>query len=426
MGALHEIDPAVVDHRCADARASGSRASLVDPRACAGDRRHRHDRASGHEHGARGDEEPGRTTISSSRSISIRSSWCWRAVSAIARCVAACAIWRARRRSPTSCGVSSGRDPRMIEISKLIASVAATRTPVLVRGETGTGKEVVARAHSLQLAAAEEPFVAVNCTAVPEPLLESELFGHLRGAFTGASSDRKGRFELAGAGRSFSTRSATSAKPSRRSCSACCRTASSIRSAPSGRGALTARVIAATHRPLEQLVREGRVSRGPLLPAPRRRDRRSRRFVSAAATSGCSPRSCSHAQRHALHKPGAFIPEDVMRMLEAYDWPGNVRELENALTRALVLARTPALSREHFALDARERLTAPVSDDVRMTSRSPGSYARTWSACWRRRAATRRRRRAFSRISRQRLDRILNRDDDENNGANRTDERGET
>lgn len=74
----------------------------------------------------------------------------------------------------------------------MIASVAATRTPVMVRGETGTGKEVVARAIYYHSSRADEPFIAVNCTAVPEPLFESELFGHVRGSFTGAMSDRKG------------------------------------------------------------------------------------------------------------------------------------------------------------------------------------------------------------------------------------------
>ena len=150
-----------------------------------------------------------------------------------------------------------GRDPRMIEVSKLIASVASTRTPVLVRGETGTGKEVVARAIDYNSTSAEEPFVAVNCTAVPEPLLESELFGHLRGAFTGASNDRKGRFEVAGAGTVFLDEIGDVSPAFQ---------AKLLRVLQDGEfypvGAersrrTSARVIAATHRPLEQLVRDG-------------------------------------------------------------------------------------------------------------------------------------------------------------------------
>jgi two-component system response regulator AtoC len=124
-----------------------------------------------------------------------------------------------------------------------------------------------------------------------------------------------------------------------------------------------------------------------------------------------------------LHKPGAFIPEDVMRMLEAYDWPGNVRELENALTRALVLARTPALSREHFALDgellAGAKPATLESDDVSLSSIVRAHVERVLASAGGNKTHAAR----LLRISRQRLDRILNRDDEEANGADRTDER---
>jgi two-component system response regulator AtoC len=96
-----------------------------------------------------------------------------------------------------------GRDPRMIKIYKLVGQVAATRTTVLVRGESGTGKELIARAIHYNSAAAAQPFVPVNCTALPTALLESELFGHLRGSFTGAVANRRGRFALAGTGTIF-------------------------------------------------------------------------------------------------------------------------------------------------------------------------------------------------------------------------------
>ncbi|MBI4408067.1 MAG: sigma-54-dependent Fis family transcriptional regulator, partial [Gemmatimonadetes bacterium] len=96
-----------------------------------------------------------------------------------------------------------GRDPRMIEIYKLIGTLATNRMPVLIRGESGTGKELIARAIHYNSERAPEPFVPVNCTALPEPLLESELFGHVRGAFTGAVADRRGHFERAGAGTIF-------------------------------------------------------------------------------------------------------------------------------------------------------------------------------------------------------------------------------
>ena len=96
-----------------------------------------------------------------------------------------------------------GRDPKMIEIYKIVGQVAASRTNVLIRGESGTGKELIARAIHEQSSGASEPFVAVNCSALPPALLESELFGHTRGAFTGAVSARRGRFALAGRGTIF-------------------------------------------------------------------------------------------------------------------------------------------------------------------------------------------------------------------------------
>jgi len=317
-----------------------------------------------------------------------------------------------------------GRDPRMIDVSKLIASVASSRTAVLIRGETGTGKEVVARAIHYNSTAAEEPFVAVNCTAVPEPLLESELFGHVRGAFTGASNDRKGRFEAAGAGTIFLDEIGDVSPAFQ---------AKLLRVLQDGEfypvGAerprrTSARVIAATHRPLEQLVREGTFRedlyfrlRVVEIAIPPLRERRGDIRVLAEKLLARAAEG--------LHKPGAFIPDDVMRMLEAYDWPGNVRELENALTRALVLARTPALSREHFALDGELRSSAkPTNGDAEDVSLS--SIVRLHvervlaSASGNKTHAAR-----LLRISRQRLDRILNRDDDEPAGAERTDERGE-
>jgi DNA-binding NtrC family response regulator len=129
-----------------------------------------------------------------------------------------------------------GRDPHMVEIFKLVGQVAATRTNVVIRGESGTGKELIARAIHDASPFAAEPFVAVDCTALPSTLLESELFGHVRGAFTGATSDRRGRFALAGrgevgspwrgAGPSSWTRSATRHLSFRASCSACCRSTS--------------------------------------------------------------------------------------------------------------------------------------------------------------------------------------------------------
>jgi len=313
-----------------------------------------------------------------------------------------------------------GTDPQMIEISKIIASVAPTRAPVLVRGETGTGKELVARAIHYNSPSADEPFIGVNCTAVPEALFESELFGHLRGSFTGATSDRKGRFELAGAGTIFldeigDVSMACQAK--------LLRVLQEEEIYPVGAERprkVSARVIAATHRPLEQLVREGRMRedlyfrlRVVEIVIPPLRDRPGDIRVLAEKLLARAA--------HVLHRPGAFIPDDVMRVLESYDWPGNVRELENALTRALVLSRTPALSAELFAVDPRSRLAVSPGenlDDLSVSATVHAHVVRVLNAS----GGNKTQAAKLLEISRQRLDRILKREDDES-GANHTAER---
>jgi DNA-binding NtrC family response regulator len=343
----------------------------------------------------------------------------------LARCVRDRALRRKVRRlaseaaEPYELERLIGSDPQMIEISKTIASVAATRTPVLVRGETGTGKEVVARAIHYNSPSVDEPFIAVNCTAVPEALFESELFGHMRGAFTGATGDRKGRFELAGMGTIFLDEIGDVTM-------AC--QAKLLRVLQEGEvypvGAerprrVNGRVIAATHRPLEQLVREGRMRedlyfrlRVVEIVIPPLRDRPGDIRVLAEKLLARAA--------HTLHKPGAFIPEDVMRMLESYDWPGNVRELENALTRALVLARTPALAPELFALDPRSRLAVSTAEgsDLSVSATVHAHVIRVLNAT----GGNKTQAAKLLEISRQRLDRILKREDDET-GANYTAER---
>jgi two-component system response regulator AtoC len=335
----------------------------------------------------------------------------------LARCVRD-RTWRRRARrlaaeaaEPYQLGQLVGRDPRMIEISKLIASVATARTPVLIRGETGTGKEVIAKTIHYNSPEAGEPFVAVNCTAVPEPLLESELFGHVRGAFTGAISDRKGRFELAGDGTIFldeigDVTPAFQAK--------LLRVLQDGEFYPVGAERprrTSARVLAATHRPLEEIVRAGKFRddlyfrlRVVEIVVPPLRERRGDIRVLAGDLLARAARE--------QHKPDAFIPEDVMRLLEAYDWPGNVRELENALTRALVLARTPVLTAEHFVLDAPVPLVRSgdaQSADESLTAAIRGYVEHMLAATGGNKTHAARR----LDISRQRLDRILSRGDDD-------------
>jgi two-component system response regulator AtoC len=244
-----------------------------------------------------------------------------------------------------------GRDPKMIEIYKLIGVLAENQATVLITGETGTGKERIARATHFNSPHAADPFIAVNCTAIAETLLESELFGHAKGAFTGAVESRKGYFELAGEGTIFLDEIGDSGPELQ---AKLLRVLEKQEFYPVGgeRPRHTrARVIASTQDPLEKLVRADRFREDLYfrlkvveIRVPTLTERRgdicllAEHFLSRIAGE--------------LHKEIQGLSDEAMRLLEEYDWPGNVRELENVLTRAVVLARGPVIDRELISLDA--------------------------------------------------------------------------
>lgn len=251
-----------------------------------------------------------------------------------------------------------GRDPRMIEIYKLIGTLADNPAPVLIQGETGTGKELIARAIHFGSGAAGEPFLAVNCTALTETLLESELFGHVRGAFTGATANHKGRFELAGAGTIFLDEIGDTSPPFQ---AKLLRVLEEREFYPVGseRPRRTeARVMAATNKPLADLVREGRF-RDDLffrlkvveITVPPLRDRRDDIPLLAEHLLARISRD--------LHKTVRIISREAMEMLVDYSWPGNARELENTLTRAVVLARGPAVTPDLISLGPMDEAGKP-------------------------------------------------------------------
>jgi two-component system, NtrC family, response regulator AtoC len=257
-----------------------------------------------------------------------------------------------------------GRDPSMIEVYKRVGQVAAGRVNALVLGETGSGKERVARAIHHHSADSAEPFIAVNCTALPEALLESELFGHVKGAFTGAVADRRGRFALAGRGTIFldeigDTSAAFQAK--------LLRVLEDREFYPVGaeRPERTeARVLAATHHDLEARVAAGDFRedlyyrlRVVEIRIPPLRDRLgdlpllARHFVQKIARD--------------LHRPPATLPDETLAVLLRYHWPGNVRELENCLARAAVLASGNVIRPEHLGIggaDESAELTGELPD----------------------------------------------------------------
>jgi DNA-binding NtrC family response regulator len=299
-----------------------------------------------------------------------------------------------------------GHDPAMVEIYKLIGVLAENRATVLIRGETGTGKECIARGIHFNSAQTGDPFVAVNCTALAETLLESELFGHVRGAFTGAIQNRKGYFELAGEGTVFLDEIGDMGPELQ---AKLLRVLEQQEFYPVGaeRPRRTiARVIAATHRALEDLVRQGdfredlyfRLKVVEVLVPPLR-DRK-----------GDIPALVEHLLAKVSaksHKEVAEISREAMESLESYDWPGNVRELENALTRAAVLARGPVIGPEHLTPDPVEIGYAPQMVSEPQDDTLDGVEAAHVQRILDRAGGNKRQAARVLGISRPRLDRII-------------------
>ncbi len=278
-------------------------------------------------------------------------------------------------------GDLAGRDPRMIAVYKLIGQAAMTRATVLIRGESGTGKELVARAIHSNSVAAAEPFVPVNCAALPTPLLESELFGHTRGAFTGAVNARKGRFALAGRGTIFLDEIGDTSADFQ---TKLLRVVQDREFEPLGSEQTqrtTARVIAATHRDLEQMIEDGTFRedlyyrlRVVEIVLPPLRDRRNDIPILAAELI-----------RRGSAAAGTTLPvlsnEALARLVE-HDWPGNVRELENCLARASVVASGGVIRPEHLAIaPSREAATPSLAslneiekEHVRRTLEATGGH----------------------------------------------------
>ena len=240
-------------------------------------------------------------------------------------------------------------DPRMIAIYKVVGQVAASRASVLIRGESGTGKELIARAIHAHSADAHEPFVAVNCSALSPALLESELFGHVRGAFTGAITARPGRFALAGHGTIFLDEIGDTSVEFQ---SKLLRVLQEHEFDPVGADhsvRTEARVIAATHRQLEDRVASGHFREDVYyrlrvvdLWVPPLRDRLG--DLPALTTH------LVHRASRALQRPEPILAPETLDAIRRHTWPGNVRELENCLRRAVVLATGNVIHPEHLGI----------------------------------------------------------------------------
>jgi len=252
-----------------------------------------------------------------------------------------------------------GRTAPMLEVYKQVAHAADSAAPVLIVGESGSGKELVARAIHSHSPRAREPFVAINCGAIPDTLLESELFGHQRGSFTGAVSDHKGVFEQAGAGTVLldeiaDTTAALQVRLLR------VLEESEVRPVGGSRShRVLARVIAATNMPLEQAVAEGRfrqdlyyrlsviVIRVPPL--------RERRADIPLLIGSFLDDACKRAGQKKV------LSTEAVDALLRHPWPGNVRELRNTIERLVVSSRGALI--EAFDLNGTTAAARPASEN---------------------------------------------------------------
>jgi two-component system response regulator PilR (NtrC family) len=245
-----------------------------------------------------------------------------------------------------------GRSELMLEVFKMVETIARTNSTVLITGESGTGKDLVARAVHYNSLRRDQPFVALNCGAVPETLLESELFGHMRGAFTGADANKKGLIEVAERGTIFLDEIGETTQSMQVKLLRVLQDRRFRRLGGTEEVQADIRVIAATNQDLQKAVAEGRFREDLfyrinviLIHLPPLRERRedipllADHFLTKYAMQ--------------MEKPVHSISHDAHALLAAYAWPGNVRELENAIERSVALESTPVVLPESLPAHVR-------------------------------------------------------------------------
>ncbi len=251
-----------------------------------------------------------------------------------------------------------GRSPQMREVFKLIGSVVNNRANILIQGESGTGKELCAKAIHYNSANRDEPFIVINCSAIQDTLLESELFGHVKGAFTDAVQETKGKFEIAGKGSLFLDEIGDVSPNLQSKLLRVIENRDFMKVGGEKVLKTEARIIAATNQDLKSLIEEGRFREDLYwrlkvveikLPSLRERKEDVPELV------GYLLEKINRELRKNVRK----VPEHVMKKLIDWPWDGNVRELENALTHAVILAKGDIILEESLPLEAGDKKPYP-------------------------------------------------------------------
>ena len=261
-----------------------------------------------------------------------------------------------------------GESPAVREVREQIRIVAPTRASVLITGENGTGKELVARAIHAASRRGEGPFVEVNCAAIPEDLIESELFGHEKGAFTGAASRRRGKFDLADGGTLFLDEIGDMSLKTQAKILRVLQEMRFERVGGSRSHEVDVRVIAATNKDLEEEIREGRFREDlyyRLNVVPIRVPPLRERVEDIPLLFEHFVRVCCAEEKREIVEVDPAVPG----VLQAYPWPGNVRELKNVAERMVIMCRGPRITVDDIPPSVRREAPAGTLPAEGMTLR---------------------------------------------------------
>jgi two-component system nitrogen regulation response regulator NtrX len=253
-----------------------------------------------------------------------------------------------------------GQSPAMQQLRQLIETAGPTNSRVLIGGENGTGKELVARAIHLQSARASRPFVAVNCAAIPETLIESELFGHEKGSFTGATSMKRGQFEQADGGTLFLDEIADMSLSTQAKVLRALQEQQFTRVGGTKLMKVDVRVLAASNKDLIKEIEKGtfrddlfyRLNVVPIIVPPLRERRED------------VPLLIRHFMKVHVEEQGLRTKEispEAMAVFQQYDWPGNIRELRNLIERLMIMVPGPVIEAAQAGLSLQARPSGPAS-----------------------------------------------------------------